>query len=128
LAGQFGKNQAPPWVDEGIAILSGPKKNVDMHLHHLVNVMPAGDMFGLKEFMEMKNHPPASRSKSFCAQAVGLINLLVKERGPIVFTNFIREGLVRGYDASLRSHYDCDFTSLEKRWQQFLSDEVKIEH
>ncbi|MBI3409340.1 MAG: hypothetical protein HY040_13430 [Planctomycetes bacterium] len=120
LAGQFGRHQVPRWADEGIAVLSEPRDKIDQHRRNLNKVMAERALFGLKELMEMNDYPQSARIQAFYAQAVCLADFLSKERGPFVFTSFVRDGLREGYDTSLRRHYQSDFNALEQRWQQYL--------
>ncbi len=128
LAGQFGKNQVPRWADEGIAVLSESKEKIDQHRRNLIKLAKERGMFGLKELMEVCDYPETARIPAFYAQSVCLVDFLTKERGPTVFTAFVRDGLREGYDAALRRHYKTDFAGLEKNWQKFLVDENKIDH
>lgn len=123
LAGQFGRHPVPRWADEGIAVLSEPRDKIDQHRRNLARVSQERGMFGLKELMELKDYPPPARIQAFYAQSVCLTEFLTRERGPVVFTSFVRDGLREGYDAALRRHYSADFGAMEQRWRQFVSSQ-----
>ena len=57
---------------------------------------------------------------AFYAESVSLVEFLVKEKGPLVFTQFVREGRKIGYEPALQKHYGYrDFADFEQRWTQF---------
>lgn len=121
LAGQFCPYQVPRWADEGIAVLSEQNDRVIMHRQHLIKFRQQGALLNLKELMEMQDYPPRQQIKLFYAQSICLTDFLSKEKGPIAFTDFVRDGLKESYDASLKRHYSWNFVDLEKRWQLYLS-------
>jgi hypothetical protein len=48
------------------------------------------------------------------------VEFLSKERGPEVFTQFVRDGLRENFDAALARHYGfMNFEDLEARWQAY---------
>lgn len=128
LAGQFGPHQVPRWADEGMALLSESKEKIALHRRALAECAENGELFSLKELIEMKDYPKPARIKAFYAQSVCLTDFLAKERGHVVFTKFVRDGLAKGYEVSLQRHYGCDFAGLEERWQKFLAKEKPADH
>lgn len=117
LAGQFGPYQVPRWADEGMAVLSEPRDKVQQHHRNLVKAAREGELFSLKELMELDNYPKARQVGVFYAQSVSLVDYLVQQRGPATLAEFVRDGLRQGYDAALRKHYGCDFSTLQQQWQ-----------
>jgi hypothetical protein len=123
LAGMFGVSHVPRWADEGIAVLSEPNEKIDQHRRNLLKNHKDGHLFGLKELMELKDYPHPRRIAAFYAQSVVLVEFLTQQRGPKVFTDFVRDGLRQGYETSLQRHYSMTFGQLEQAWdKQVISD------
>jgi tetratricopeptide (TPR) repeat protein len=118
LAGMFDAHHVPRWADEGIAVLSEPEGKIDQHRRNLLKSHKEGQLFGLKELMELKDYPHARRVSAFYAQSVVLVEFLTQKRGPKVFTDFVKDGLRHGYDKALERHYTITFAQLEQSWQQ----------
>ncbi len=118
LAGMFGPVHVPRWCDEGIAVLSEPDEKIEQHRRNLVRHYKDGQLFGLKELMELKDYPKASRIGAFYSQSVVLTEFLAKQKDPRVLTAFIRDGVRTGYDAALQKHYNLAFPQLEQLWQE----------
>jgi len=125
LAGMFGANHVPRWADEGIAVLSEPETKVDLHRRNLLKNHADGHLFGLKELMELKDYPHPRRIGAFYAQSVVLVEWLTQQRGPKVFTDFVRDGLRQGYEVSLQRHYNMSFTQLDALWQKQVISNVE---
>jgi tetratricopeptide (TPR) repeat protein len=125
LAGQFGKHAVPRWADEGIAVLTEPREKVDQHRRNLARCHQEGQLFGVRDLMNLNDYPHASRISAFYAQSVVLVEFLSQQRGPQVFSQFLREGLDQGYENALRKHYNYrDFGELQERWGQVLTAEM----
>jgi hypothetical protein len=77
--------------------------------------------------MELKDYPQPRRIGAFYAQSVVLTEFLAQQKGPRVLTNFVKDGVRQGYDASLQKHYGMTFTQLEQLWnQQVLNNTAKF--
>lgn len=117
LAGNFGEHQVPRWADEGMAVLTEPQHKIDRHLRNLPKHRKDGELFSLTQLVHMQNYPEPRYVGSFYAESVSLVEYLVKEKGAVVFTQFVRDGLRGGYEASLTQHYGYrSFDELEQRW------------
>jgi hypothetical protein len=127
LAGHFGFHQAPRWADEGMAVLSEPRERINLHLRNLPKHRGEKTLFPLGKLMEMKDYPEARLIGPFYAQGVSLVEFLTKMKGAATFTRFVREGLDRGYEASLREHYGYrDYSELESAWQRYVFGESSV--
>ena len=115
----------PRWIDEGIAVLSEPNEKIDLHRRNLLKNHKEGHTFGLKELMELPDYPHPRRIPAFYAQSVVLVEYLSNQRGPKVFTDFIKDGLRYGYEAALQKHYTLTFAQLEARWQQQVLNDTE---
>jgi tetratricopeptide (TPR) repeat protein len=119
LAGKFGPGQVPRWADEGMAVLTEPPEKVSMHRRNLTRCRQEGQLFAVRDLMQLGNYPAAQRISAFYAQSVSLVDFLSRQRGPVVFAQFLRDGLREGYEPALTRYYGFrDFADLEQRWSQ----------
>jgi tetratricopeptide (TPR) repeat protein len=119
LAGKFGNSQVPRWADEGMAVLTEPPEKVGMHRRNLARCWHEGQLFAVRDLMQLDKYPDAQRISAFYAQSVSLVDFLSRQRGPVVFAQFLRDGLRDGYEPALTRHYGFrDFADLEQRWSQ----------
>lgn len=125
IAGQFGPFPVPRWVDEGMAVLSEPAVKVEQHRRNLVKAAGEGQLFGVKELLELDNYPQPQRVGAFYAQSVGLVDFITQQQGPAVFSAFVRDGLRSGWDAALRKHYNWSLTDLQQRWDAHVQGDAQ---
>lgn len=119
LAGMFSGLLPPRWADEGIAIMSEPEIKIAHHRRNLHRHHGDGQLFTLKELMELGDYPKdSSKINLFYAQSVALCEFLTAERGPKTLADFVKDGMRVGYETALRRHYDMTFTQLEERFTQ----------
>ncbi|HYV36250.1 MAG TPA: hypothetical protein VE988_11135 [Gemmataceae bacterium] len=117
LAGQFGNKHVPRWADEGIAVLTEPNEKVQQHRKNLGKALQSRDLIPLSSLLQMDNYPAPEKISTFYAQSVALVDFLAKQKGPVVLTQFIREGLQGGYEPALRKHYG--FQSISELQDRF---------
>lgn len=120
IAGQFGPFQVPRWVDEGMAVLSEPADKVEQHRRNLLKAAREGQTFPVKELMQMENYPHPQRVSAFYAQSVALVDFLAQQQGPVVFSNFVRDGLRSGWETALQKHYGWNLAELQQRWDAHI--------
>ncbi len=119
LAGQFGEKQIPRWADEGMAVLTEPRDRIDRHLRNLARCRQDKQLFAVKQLMQLADYPDPRYITAFYAQSVSLVEYLTNEKGPEVFTRFLREAMKDGYEASLKKHYGySNFDDLQQKWTQ----------
>jgi hypothetical protein len=118
LAGQFGPFPVPRWADEGIAVLTEPAAKIAQHRQNLLRFHEQGLLFGLKELMVLQDYPESRRVSAFYAQSVMLVEFLTAQKGPVVLTSFVRDGLREGYEPALQRHYGMSFAQLQQLWSQ----------
>src|SRR5262249_30197631 len=123
LAGMFGGPTGPSRgrQEEGTPAQPGREEKTQRPRRNLQRSASTGELFALKELMEMSDYPSPRRIGAFYAESVAVCDFLARQKGPTVLTQFIRDGLVEGYDASLRRHYGVDFATLETQWRDFIS-------
>jgi hypothetical protein len=122
IAGQFGSAQVPRWADEGIAVLSEPAAVQEKHRANLLKCLKqGGGAFPVSDLMQLPNYPAAERVGAFYAQSVSLVDYLSKQRGPQVFSQFLRDAVKQGYPRALNQHYGfTDFADLQGRWVNYV--------
>lgn len=125
LAGGFTDVPIPRWADEGIAVLTEPREQIDRHLRNLSKHYQDGTLFSVRELVEQtyqpqqEKYPEARRIGAFYAQSISLVEFLTNLNGPQTLTAFIRDGLRQGYEPALQRHYGIrDFNDLQQRWMQ----------
>lgn len=119
LAGQVGDQPVPRWADEGIAVLTEPRDKVDRHLQNLARSRQENGLFTVRQLMEMADYPEPRRISAYYAQSVSLVDFLATQKGPQVFTQFLREAQKIGYEQALQKHYGFkNFEELQQRWSQ----------
>jgi tetratricopeptide (TPR) repeat protein len=120
LAGNFGAHQVPRWADEGVAVLTEPLEKIEQHRRNLVKSQKEGLLIPVRELMMLQNYPQPKQITAFYAQSVMLVEFLSQNRGPQVFTEFLRDGLKDGYEPALRKHYGWSWSELQASWDQHI--------
>ncbi len=125
LAGGFTEAAIPRWADEGVAVLTEPREQVERHLRDLPKYYQQGQLFGLRELMEQtyqpqqEKYPEARRIGAFYAQSISLVEFLSSQNGPPAFMAFLRDGLRSGYEPALQRHFGIsNYAELQRRWLQ----------
>ncbi len=119
LGGQFGKKRVPRWADEGMAILSEPRVQLDDHLSMLDQCHRERKLYHVRDLMRLVDYPEPRYVTAFYAQSVSLVDFLVREKDARVFTAFLREAVAGDYERSLRRHYGYrSFDELHQKWKQ----------
>jgi hypothetical protein len=118
LAGSFGDRPVPRWADEGAAVLTEPRDKIERHLRNLPRYGQDHQLFPLRQLVQMTDYPPGPQVGAFYAQSVSFVEYLTQEKGPQVFTQFVRDGLRSGFDSALQRYYGYrSFDELEQRWR-----------
>jgi hypothetical protein len=125
LAGNFGDQPVPRWVDEGIAVLTEPRDKIDRHLRNLPRHYQDNQLFTLQALVHMNDYPDPQRIGPFYAQSVSVVEFLSREKGPQTFTMFVRDGLRSGYESALTRYYGYrSFDELERQWRTYALGEA----
>jgi hypothetical protein len=120
LAGHFGKHKhLPRWADEGIAVLSEARARPGLYMQMLPDARREARLMRVKIMLTLDDYPEASQVPLFYAQSISLVDFLVKKAGPVKLTQFIREGLARGYEPAMKKYYGyATFAEMEQDWLQ----------
>ena len=126
LAGRFGNKPAPPWVNEGMAILSEPRETVERHLQLLPRYDRERQLLGTYALVHCRSYPEPRLMGAFYAQSVSLVEFLSQAKSPQTFTRFVGDALRDGYEPALQRHFGWDFDDLEQHWRQYgLGEDAK---
>lgn len=118
LAGQFGKNFLPRWLDEGMAILAEPRTRIKRHTDHLPRYASEGTLLSAAQLMTLADYPDAGKVGIFYAQSVSLVDYLCSLKGTQSFTQFVKEAIHGDWEAALRRHYNiAGFEALDRQWK-----------
>ncbi len=126
LAGQFGVHQVPRWVDEGMAVLSEPRRQIDRLLRELPRHRQESGLYSVRQLVQLQDYPERRYVGVFYVQSVSLVEFLVGARDPRTFVRFVRDGLQGGYETALEKHYGWDFAELERRWRRHAFEEPAV--
>lgn len=123
LAGQFGEQPVPRWADEGVAVLTEPRERVDRHLRNLPRLRQDGQLFKVGQLLQLNDYPEPKQITAFYAQSISLVEFLTTQKGPQVFSQFLRDALRGGYEPALQKHYGFrSFDELQQAWAQKAFD------
>lgn len=118
LAGKFGDKPVPRWADEGMAVLTEPREQIDRHLRNLPKHSQERQLFYLRDLMRLEQYPEPRRVGAFYSQSVSVVEFLSREKSPQVFARFLNDGMQGNYEEALRRHFGYqDFNELEQRWR-----------
>ncbi len=117
LAGMFGPKPLPRWADEGMAVLTEPRRAVEMHLKNLPAHRSAGQLFQSQDLIESRDYPAPHLVGAFYAQSVSLVDYLSGLQGPETFAKAVRDAQSGGMEAALQKYYGIQgFADLHARW------------
>src|SRR5205085_9962184 len=105
IAGKFGDKPVPRWADEGMAVLTEPREQIDRHLRNLPKHSQERQLFYLRDLMRLEEYPEPRRVGAFYSQSVSVVEFLSGQKGPQVFAKFLHDGMHGGYEEALRRHY-----------------------
>lgn len=115
----FGGRQPPPWVDEGIAVLSDCIDKRDLHHQDATVALRSGRGFHCRELMTLQAYPTPDRVPAFYGESLSLVSFLSRRESSATFPAFVKTAMDHGYDHALREHYSIDgMGDLQRLWHQ----------
>lgn len=124
LADLFADVTLPRWADEGMAVLSEPRQQVDRYLKTMVRLRTEGRLVPLAQIMNQTEYPDAASVTVFYVESVSVVEFLVNRRGPAAFVAFLRDAHT-GMGPALQKHYGIkDVPSLQDQWLRATFTEV----
>jgi len=124
IAGRFGPVDVPRWADEGMAVLTEPREQVEKHLRNLPAHRDERSLFPVQGLLELNDYPHPRQIGAFYAQSVSLVEYLSSLKGPQTFSQFLTDGLRGGYEPALRKYYGIQgYQDLQTRWTGYAFKE-----
>lgn len=118
FAGQFEGKHVPRWADEGTAVLSEPEEKIELHRRNMRKLAKEQGPYGLKAFMELEEYPHSKYIGLFYAQSVTVTEFLVKKKGAMTFTAFVRHGVKAGdWETAAKKQYGMTLAELDAEWK-----------
>jgi hypothetical protein len=117
LARRFGA-VAPLWAEEGMAVLGEPDERVRRHLQDLPRYRRDGLLWDCRQLMQMSEYPAAQFYGPFYAQSVSLVDFMVRAKGPLAFTRFLRDSQREDREKALATHYGWTYQELDQNWKR----------
>jgi hypothetical protein len=109
----------PRWADEGCAVLSEDDVEKNRHDQIVRQILNSGQAIPLRRLLVLKEYP--REVMALYAQGFSVSNLLVDRGGRPEFLNFVADGMRRGWDAALQTHYQIrNVEELEQTWLTHL--------
>ena len=122
----------PRWADEGAATLFEHRSEKFKQLRLLdAEIRRPDNVYRLSHLLEMKEYPQdAHRMLLMYAQGYTLVDFLVQQRGPMVFREFLKDSIDRGWEAAITRYYTHQgISSLEQDWSNwFLAGMPRLDH
>src|SRR5262249_13546681 len=103
LGDLFADGPPPRWADEGMAVLTEPRAQLDRYvraLHRCRNV--ERKLVPLSQIFQMAEYPDAAAITVFYVQSVSVVEFLVAERDGPTFVQFVRDAQRGPVDAALK--------------------------
>src|SRR5262249_27351895 len=117
----FADTPPPRWADEGMAVLSEPRSQLERFGKTLHRCRAQGELVHLAQLMQRADYPPAATITAFYVESVSIVEFLVAERDPRTFVQFVRDSQRGAIDAALKKNYQCPTVAeLEARWLRKL--------
>jgi hypothetical protein len=124
VADRFGEQGAPPWANEGMAVLSEPRNQMTKHTANIPRYWREGKISSASQLIRQTDYPPQSQMGSFYAQSVLLVDFLVAQKGARTFVDFLEGIRQNGYESAVQQHYGWTPSQMESHWQRRVQQET----
>lgn len=115
------RQPVPRWADEGGSVLSEDQLERNRHDKLVRNMLNNRRAMPLRRLFALKEYPPDVMV--LYAQGYSVTDFLVGKSSRPEFLNFIADGLQRGWDQSVQTHYGYrNVDELEQAWLQHLKN------
>ncbi len=105
IADRFGNRPLPPWLDEGIGVLSESTTMRGKRVQAYETALQRGTVYHARDLVTLRGFPQADYRDAFYVQSAALVQLLREREGPEAFARFARRSLDAGLDRALRETY-----------------------
>ncbi len=124
LADLFPDGSLPRWADEGMAVLSEPRSQVERYLKTMVRLRNESKLIPLTKILTRTEYPDAASVTVFYVESVSVVEFLVNRKGAPEFIQFLRDA-TSGFDAALQRHYGLNnVAQLEEAWRRATFTEI----
>jgi hypothetical protein len=109
----------PRWADEGGAVLSEDDIERDRHDKMVRQILNSGRAIPLRRLLSLREYP--NEVMALYAEGFSVTSFLVGRSSRPAFLNFVGDGMRRGWDAALQTHYQIrNVEELEQAWLTHL--------
>jgi len=122
LADHFADYRIPPWLDEGIAVLSESRSKQQQRLEACQRSEESGRSFQLPELLQLRRFPSAVQHAAFYGQSAELVQLLqTRSESPSQVLDFADHAVRFGYESALQKYYGIEglgeLTTIAERYR-----------
>lgn len=115
-ADRFGNRPLPPWLDEGIGVLSESSTFRGQRVEAYEAARRRGTIYQAQELITLRSFPQPDYRDAFYVQSAALVQLLRERGGSEQFTRFARRALDAGADRALRETYQIAGVGELQNW------------
>tara|TARA_R110002072_G_scaffold282552_1_gene445516 strand:+ start:18442 stop:19401 length:960 start_codon:yes stop_codon:yes gene_type:complete len=108
LADRFGARRLPPWLDEGIGVLSESDRKRRFRADAFADALNRGTIYSIHELLHLRQFPRPEYRDAFYAQSGALVRRLMDHGGPDEFARFADRVVTVGTQAALSETYNLD--------------------
>lgn len=105
IADRFGNRPLPPWLDEGIGVLSESDHLRRERVAAYEEARGRGTIYHARELVTLRTFPHPDYRDAFYVQSAALVRMLCERQGPEGFARFAQRSLDAGLDRALRETY-----------------------
>ena len=118
------RGRTPHWADEGMAMVAESEATRKQWLSRLPEIRQKDDLFSLPVLMRTQESAQIN-TVEFYTQSLSLVEFLASKKGRPVFTRFLWDSQVVGYEPALKKHYGFNsFADLERSWNDYAFPKV----
>jgi len=124
LGDLFADVDLPHWADEGMAVLSEPRMQIDRYVKTMIRLRSEGKLIPLAQILGQSEYPDAKAITVFYVESVSVVEFMVNLKGPAQFVSFMRDRS-RGLDAAVQRHYAIrNIADLQDHWLRATFTEI----
>ncbi|MBD3676515.1 MAG: hypothetical protein HUJ26_23640 [Planctomycetaceae bacterium] len=106
VADRFTENRIPPWLDEGIGVLSESDEKQQERFKALQASLRRGHKYSWEDLFRVRSFPPANYRNAFYGQSARLVDYLSRQgKSPSHLLEFAQHAEEHGYQAAYQKYY-----------------------
>lgn len=126
LADLFPDGSLPRWADEGMAVLSEPRSQVERYLKTMMRLRSPSEkkLIPLSKILTRNEYPDSANVTVFYVESVSVVEFLVNQKGTIELVKFLKDA--KGdLEGALQRHYGWNSVAqLEEAWRRATFTEI----